>query len=379
MIGGEWTEPRKGTLAGENVEIGQIYDDARLAAAKPADGGYSSYQGSGLQHLYNVRALQKGGDWVAQYAHEKDPKSMLRIRVLDQPGQQVMLCDARVSPVNYPQVLRYLIARRTGDDRKLQSRFVSVIEPFKDGKPSIKGIRRVDLYDDCVGLDVLHESGDSDTITYNPNAREDVMKVRGVGVRGVAGSVVCVERWHAGHRLATFAVSAKPTDAGVFQSKVAQVLPMTGAVEISADDGVPLPLNPQSLVGRVIHFRNEHHRTAHTVTAAHRERDRYVFKLGDDLLVGCVKVEGVDQQSVSTSTAIPLCPTYRGTALSDELFRDFHPVQSAVEGKISLSKPFPPDHKLKAGSNAWLVDVAPGDTVEIPWITYQTETGEHKP
>src|SRR5439155_19235404 len=78
MIGGQWSQPAKGTLAGENVALGEIYDDPNLAK-NGAAGGYGAYAGSGFQHLYNVRALRGGDAWVAQFAHEKDPKSMLRI------------------------------------------------------------------------------------------------------------------------------------------------------------------------------------------------------------------------------------------------------------------------------------------------------------
>ena len=42
---------------------------------------------------------------------------------MDQPGQEVMLAEARVSPVKYPQHLTYVLARRTGADAG--GRFVS--------------------------------------------------------------------------------------------------------------------------------------------------------------------------------------------------------------------------------------------------------------
>ena len=100
MLGGQWSEPAKGTLAGENVELGQIYDDPNLAASG-ATTGYGTYAGSGFQHLYNVRTL-RGEPWIAQFTHEKGPGAMMRIRILDQPGQQLFLCDAHVSPVNHP-------------------------------------------------------------------------------------------------------------------------------------------------------------------------------------------------------------------------------------------------------------------------------------
>lgn len=81
------------------------YDDAKLAA----DGkkkGYSSYSGSGFQHLFNVQKLQNTDNVAAmQWTHEKDAKARLRLRILPQPGQEVMLADARVSPVKFPQII----------------------------------------------------------------------------------------------------------------------------------------------------------------------------------------------------------------------------------------------------------------------------------
>src|SRR5439155_23616154 len=150
-------QARKGTLAGENVDLGQIYDDPNLAA-NGASAGYGTYAGSGFQHLYNVRTLRRGDTCVAQFAHEKDSRAMLRTRILDQPGQQFFLCDARVSPVNYPQVLKYLIARRQGE--KLSSRFVSIIEPFKDDKPIIRDVKPLKLDEGAgIALEILREDG----------------------------------------------------------------------------------------------------------------------------------------------------------------------------------------------------------------------------
>ncbi len=126
MIGGTWSDPAKGTLAGENVLVGEMYDDATLGA-KDYKGGYSAYAGSGFQYLFNVQS-HKEGDWVAQWTDEKNPHAMLRIRILDQPDQNVLLADAHVSPAKYPAVLKYLIARKEGSN--LTSQFVSVIEPF---------------------------------------------------------------------------------------------------------------------------------------------------------------------------------------------------------------------------------------------------------
>ena len=59
----------------------------------------------------------------------------------------------------------------------------------------------------------------------------------------------------------------------------------------------------------------------------------------------------------------------RGVTLSDELFRFFHPVATVQEGKINLATALPDGAPIKAGDKLWLLDVGPGDTVEVPWIS----------
>ncbi len=50
LIGGAFSPPQKGTLAGENIPLGQIYDNPKMSAPGYSD-GFSSYTGSGFQHL----------------------------------------------------------------------------------------------------------------------------------------------------------------------------------------------------------------------------------------------------------------------------------------------------------------------------------------
>src|SRR5205085_177436 len=79
MIGGTWSEPEPGTLAGTDVELGEIYDDPVMGAKDPRyRGPYGSYHGSGFQHLFNVR--RGNGDWVGQW--QFDEYNRLRLRVL---------------------------------------------------------------------------------------------------------------------------------------------------------------------------------------------------------------------------------------------------------------------------------------------------------
>ncbi|MDB6126854.1 MAG: Heparinase II/III-like protein, partial [Verrucomicrobia bacterium] len=127
---GDWRSQAAGTLAGENVALGEIYDDAKLGA-KGYLGGYSTYRGSGFQHLEKVSRIARG-EAVGDFTHEKDPSAQLRIRILPQDGQEIISAQARVTPVKYPQPVHFLIARRTAKaGEALASRFVSVLEPYE--------------------------------------------------------------------------------------------------------------------------------------------------------------------------------------------------------------------------------------------------------
>lgn len=358
MIGGKWSEPQtKGTLAGEDVSLGQIYDDPKMAA-RDYKGGFSGYAGSGFQHLFNVRAQHQGG-WVAQFKDEKDPHSMLRIRVLDQPDQQVMLCDAHVSPGRYPQMLKYLIARRKGDD--LKSRFVSVIEPFRDS-PFITSVKRMksEHDDDIVSLQV-ERGKEIDTITYNP-AHWTLPTVWGAWKPDVV--VTRVPTGHANF----FGVSTTDPDRRI-EGKVVEALPMTGVIRIALRAALQ-PEMAETLVGRVVHFSNDRHRTAHMIASAKIQENNLILTLRDDMLVGVAQLDKVTPDQLHTSTALPLYPCYRGTTLTDELFHANILVDRIdSQGNIKPLNKLPDDHSLKAGDRVWLMDVGVGDRAEIPFIT----------
>src|SRR5262249_51233436 len=151
---------------GENVALGQLYDNAELAAHGEKS-GYGSYTGSGFQHLYNVRTL-RSGEWLAEFKHEKNPQAMLRIRTFAEPQAKIMVADAHVSPVNFPQVIRSLVARKTGDTPLLASQFASVIEPFESDQPLIRRAKAIQIgADHGLELQITLADGSIDVVRYN--------------------------------------------------------------------------------------------------------------------------------------------------------------------------------------------------------------------
>lgn len=345
MIGGTWSEPAKGTLAGENVELGQIYDNAALAK-DGATIGYSSYDGSGFQHLYNVRTATAPG-WIAQWKNEKDPLAKVRIRVANQPGQQMFLCDARVSPVNHPQILRYLIARRTAD-APLTSRFVSIIEPFRDKHFIAKAI----FGDGGSPIEVVLETGDQDTITYDVGGAVNVERVSKSGekrtlLRSGVGDTLLPPR-------------------GVIES----VQPGSNAVVVRFD-AQNSPAKSE-LIGRAIRIKNDRRTTWHTVVHATGDADSLTLTFADDLQVGLIRVDAVEAQALVTSSALPLAPCQRGTTLADREFGTLLPVESVGGGRINLVSPLPIPSPFKPGDKLWLLDVGPGDRIEVPFVLQES-------
>lgn len=371
-IGGQWTEQPRGTLAGEDVQIGQFYDDAKLGAPN-YHGGYGSYTGSGFQHFYNVRRLVGGsvvvggGETVLQWSHEKDPTSKLRVRVLDQQGQQLILGNARVSPVKHPEVLTYLIARRQGEEN-LASRFFSVIEPFKN-EPLVRQVRALKLIDGggCA-VEVVRNNGGRDVILYDLGNSTKTVENQAIATDA---QVAVIRYDQAGDAAQLFSVGGgflkvlgrDRVEQPALIGQVVAIDPTRSRMRVRPD----LPgAKPDNFVGRVVHFTNELHRTAHPIISATREGDDIVVTTADDLLVGRARVETVSDDAVRTKTALPLAPIYRGTSLADASFQPLSRVVEVNKGSIRLATPIALEKLPKPGDDVWLINVAAGDRFELP-------------
>jgi hypothetical protein len=336
-IGGRWSEQSRGTLAGEEVELDQIYDDPKLGAPGYKD-GFGDYAGSGFQHLCNVRRLSSG-ETIAQWSHEKDPSAKLRIRVLEQPGQQLILANAHVSAMKFPQVLTYVIARRQGEN--LASKFVSVIEPYKD-QPLIESVRNVSS-ENATAIEVLRTDGGTDSITYD------------------ARHVEVVRRDANGTEIGRFEVGGSAGRSGT----VVAVDPAHTEVRVRPEQP---DVQPEDFVGRVVQFRNELHRTSHTVVAAKRDGQDIVLHTADDLLVGRARVDGSSDDALTTKTAMPLSAIYRGVTLGNASFEPLARVADVHDGKIKLAKPIDDTKRPAAGDDIWLINIGPGDRFELPAV-----------
>jgi hypothetical protein len=337
MVGGDWSSPAPGTLAGEKISLGEIYDNPAMAAPGYS-GGYSSYAGSGFQYLFNVQHLN-GGSFVAQWQHERADNARLRVRLFDQPGKQVFACDAHVSPAKYPQIVKYLIARTQGES--LSSQFVSVIEPY-DTEPFIRAA-------------TLHRDGASTRVDVDCAGGKDSIEYRSDGPSG--SEVTVVRRDSTGARSAEFSAGHQSVS-----GEVVSIDREKSIVRVRLRTDV----DPNTLNGRVAFFQNGLHRTAYPITAVAENSGLVELTTRDDLVVGRIKVDAIEALAVSTVTALPLGPIYRGTFLCADGGSAYHPVRSAGAGKIVLTGPLAPDQLLAPGKDAWLTDVGPGDKFDMP-------------
>jgi len=396
VIGGTWTTQEKGTLAGEDVEVAQIYDDPARAAEGYA-GTYYGYVGSGFQHLFNVqkmgtvpseRVLGKARSetglspfseraWLAQYAHKRDAEARLRIRVLAQPDTEIILADAQISPVKHKDLLKYIIARRKGED--LESRFVSVIEPYK-GDPFIADASRVELAGGALAVVVKRQDGHAEVILHNPGRNQVALDDCAIKT-DAAAAVVTLDgngdpaRVFFAHGSALSVkerqFDASPTPKGA----VVSVVPDKCQVRVRLEGSVDT-LAVQALAGRVVHFENALRRTAHPIAAATLDGNDLVLTTRDDLLVGRAKLTAVEADALRTNalrtdTAFMFAPIYRGTYVSDPGFRACYPmtVVETPDGEdtaIRLAAPLPEGHAFEVGADAWIVNVGPGDRLDAP-------------
>jgi len=374
LTGGHWTPQLKGTLAGENVGLDEIYDDPVLGAPGYT-GGYMDYRGSGFQHFTAVQR-HEAGEWVADYTHEKDAKARLRIRVLDQPGQTMILADARVTPVKFPQVLKYLIARRTAKPaEKLASTFVSVLEPHA-GEAPLASVSRLN-FPQGAGVIAVRRDGKTDLVLHALTASPKKFTAAGHKVEVQATTMVATFDVKGKLERLFFAGGPKvEIDGEMYRAaprasgRVTKVDPVMGQITVNLDDereSFLVAPDTVSLVGRVVRFASPAGSTAHTVQAAKLSRDGLILTPKDDLIVGQLRVGEVKGKVVLTPTRLVFAPSYAGATALDASYQSIGLVAKADQDRIELVAP-PGREKELAGTDVWLSSVGPGDRLEAPSV-----------
>jgi hypothetical protein len=362
MQGGQWSAPAPGTLAGENVPLGIIYDDLKLGKPGYKD-GFSSYQGSGFQHITAVQR-HTGGDWVAEWQHEKDAAARVRIRTLTQPGQQIITGKAHVSPVKYPQEVQYLIARQqaTNNAGALKSRFVSVIEPYKSTAFIASCAARPLAEGSGTAVEVKRANGETDLIIQDPTESK-----KQIGEITSDAHTAVVTKAPSGKIRRVFFAGGTYLKAGNQEWRTAS----TKGTVVSVDPQkrtVTVRLENSSgkapvLEGRAVHFANALRQTVHPIQTAKQQGDLLTLTTKDDLLIGRIPIKSVQGNTVTSRVGLPLASTYKGASICGEDFTGWQTVQGADGTTLTLQNP------IKAPQSAqdlWVVNIAPGDRFEVP-------------
>lgn len=367
LEGGQWTPPAKGTLAGENVPLGQIYDDPVLGAPG-YKGGYSDYHGSGYQHFTGVQH-HESGPWAALYTHEQDAAAKLRLRVTAQPGQDVILAEAKVSPLKYPQQLHYLLARRkAAADQPLASTFVSVLEPYTDAPP-LGEIVRTDLGAGAAVVTLRRADGGTDVVFHGLDA--SVRPFSAAGHAFAVAATTAVASFDAGGKLERLffggggsvtidglAHAATPAMAG----RVARIDPRAESITVELESG-----GTADIAGRVASFVSATGRTAHTIASARPSDRELTLSPHDDLLVGLMRVTAAEGGVLHTRARLTFAPSYVGATVLDANFQSLGPVRAAAEDRVELLDA-PTGDGAQPGRDVWLSSVGPGDTFELPAV-----------
>ncbi|HTL30092.1 MAG TPA: hypothetical protein VL282_12760, partial [Tepidisphaeraceae bacterium] len=249
--------------------------------------------------------------------------------------QQMMMADAHISPAKHPELLKYLIARHSGD--KIESQFVGVFEPYRD-QPFIKSVER-----DGPTIRVHRVDGATDEIRYDPQKQ--------IAVVTSDGSNKQTRSWSA----------SMPQPVGHVASFDAQ----KNEVRIALDENAKV--DADALAGRVVHFRNDLRRTAHPIAEAKREGNELVLTTRDDLIVGRANITSVKDKTLTTDTALPL-PIYRGATLVSDSYQPLAIVED-IKGNGGAIKTAGAVTSIKPGEKVWLLDVGQNDRVELPLIT----------
>ena len=372
LLEGTWEAQEGGTMAGPDVPVGEIYDDPVLGAPD-YDGVYWGYQGSGFQHLFNVQRLAEGL-CLTEYTHERENAAKLRIRQLTSPNMEVFTSDAQVSPVKHKQLVKYVIARHTGEKEGLRSTFASVLEPFS-GEPIIADARREDFpWGTCVAVE--RAGGGTDVIIANEPGAEASVERWSITTDASAAVVAVdadgtVERvFFAGGTYLT--AGDQRFAAAPVAGRIIAVEPETQTIRVRLD-GQPERFRAEDLVERVAHFQGALRKTSHPIQAAALDGKDLVLATGDDLFIGRVHVTDVEANALRTDTPMMFAPIYRGAWLADAACKAFFPIQEAAApgdepGSVTLTFPLPEDQPFRAGQNAWIVNVGPGDRLVVPGV-----------
>lgn len=365
-------DKQPGTLAGPDVAIGEIYDNAKLGA-EDYSSSYAGYRGSGFQYLFNVQDFS-GERRVVQYHHIRDDNARLRIHLLGLDAQKVYMADAFDKPRAKDHILKYLISRRNADNgsEKLKSTFVSVMEPYQtnayiqstqvirleEGEGMLVEVER-DGEKDLIINDINNSVKTLDQYAITTDANTAVITLNGDGtlkrVFFSDGNYLIFE----GQRFEAEGIEGVVTDVNVNTNEV--------TVKIENGTGRRSDNNPSSTV----HFSSPYHTVVHPIKDMSGTRKMLKIKTTDDLLSGVARLEKLEGKIATTNTYLPFSWLYDGVTLLNKNKIPIAKIEKIQSGKIMMEEE--PSVAVNAGEDVWISTVGVGDRMEIKpafsWVT----------
>lgn len=360
---GTWSAKQPGTLAGSGVDVGQMYDNKTMRV-KGFSGGYSSYRGSGFQHLFNVQNLEKGKG-VVEYRHVLDKTAQLRIHLLPVDQQKVFIADAYDLPVKKSHTIKYVVARRESTNSEpLKSTFVSLLEPYSS-TAYVKDAKLLALnFGSGMAVEVSRSDLKDLIISDTTNSTKKILSydvetdasnaVLTFGEDGALKRVFFSGGTFLRHKNQKFMAKA-------IKGTVISVSPAQQKLSVQLDNDIILKAAPG--IGEIAHFSNAFRTTVHPIEEISLNGRQLDLKTADALLVGKFRTTEVASTSIKTDTNLPFSPLYNGVTLLDQDLNKIALVKNVEKGEILLSAS--PAKALKADEDLWLSNLGVGDRMEI--------------
>jgi hypothetical protein len=316
------TAQATGTVAGESVPFGYLYDAVHLES--PSTTNYGSYTGSGFSYLKNVEKGMATGVWDADWTVAGTSSTHFRATFVPQPETQVFVADGE-PPQNVsgnPKTIKYVLARTTNDSgTDLESKFVTVLQPYQ-GTPFIKKVTSlVDADQDTVALRIDHTEG-VDYVAQSMTRELFVSESHDFRLQGALGVV----SWSDGGILryanlvgGTLLHQGDITieAAGDYRGEVISVDYEACKVIIQLDiDSPSIPVGEVLRNQRIV-FSNDLHSTEYTVASVrYLGNQRYELQtVEQEMLTGTASVSVFNSRNLISSAQLALGQYYIGQTL----------------------------------------------------------------
>ncbi len=368
---------RQGRSWGERIVPGEYIKEMDDPTEKIGGRGWIPPPGNGYGFLYDVRTGKASAPWSAEWRGLEPNDTRLRMISLPQAGTQVI---SSLGPtLDGKHQMHYVIARRGGAD--LQSRFVSVFVPYRDGCPITKideiALSPTDPMAVCVKIALADGRVDYVLSATDSDKRFTAIdgKVR-IAFDGQYGLVRTKDG------LAQSVHLFKGTELNCGEKSASLPKAAIEGTIVSTDDAtktisIDAHADPALLIGRValIHSQGSPREAAYVIADANTKGDQTILTLQS---LDFVLARGVLETNPEGNVIHSRIPVPYSTSIGvPTRYFDGSPIRNVRTGKLDEIRTFT-DMKTfavdnpggwKAGDAFEILDFAPGDQVSIPLST----------